>query len=100
MYFRTVRGETRIPSFTSNSLAIRSSPQSGFSVAIRRMSRCSSDGIRGRPALLFQRQRFASPVGASELRLTAGRLRPCHAYSTALTERKDSRVQRDPIAEA
>ena len=37
MYFRTVRGETRIPNLTSNSLAMRSSPQSGFSVAIRRI---------------------------------------------------------------
>jgi hypothetical protein len=38
MYFLTVRGETRIPSFTNSSLAVRSSPQSGFSVAILRIS--------------------------------------------------------------
>ena len=61
MYFRTVRGETRTPSFTNNSFAIRSSPQSGFSVAIRRMSCRSSSGIGGRPALLFQRQKMRQP---------------------------------------
>lgn len=34
-YFLTVRGETRIPSFRSSSLAMRSSPHNGFSPAIR-----------------------------------------------------------------
>ena len=48
-YLHTVRGETRISSFNSSSLAMRSSPQWGFSRAIRRMRRCSSAGIAGRP---------------------------------------------------
>jgi hypothetical protein len=34
MYLRTVRGETRRPSLSNSSLAIRSSPHSGFYVAI------------------------------------------------------------------
>ncbi len=51
MYLRTVRGETRRPSFSSSSLAIRSSPQIGFSVAIRRISWRSSGGIGGHPCL-------------------------------------------------
>ena len=38
MYLRTVRGETRIPSFTSSSFAIRCSPQSGFSTDMRLIS--------------------------------------------------------------
>jgi hypothetical protein len=37
-YLCTVRGETRIPSFSFNSLAMRSSPQVGFSAAIFRIS--------------------------------------------------------------
>jgi hypothetical protein len=56
MYLRTVRGETRIPRFTSSSLAIRSSPHIGFPVAIRRISLRSSGEIGGRPALHFRRQ--------------------------------------------
>jgi len=56
MYLRTVRGETRRPSFNSNSLAMRSSPQVGFSVAMRRISRRSSSGIGGRPGLDSTRQ--------------------------------------------
>jgi methionine synthase I (cobalamin-dependent) len=34
-YFRTVRGETRNPSFSHSSFAIRSCPHTGFSFAIR-----------------------------------------------------------------
>jgi hypothetical protein len=41
-----VRGDTRRPSFTSNSLAIRSWPQDGFSRAILRIRRLRSGGIR------------------------------------------------------
>ena len=37
MDLRTVRGEIRIPSFSNSSWAIRSSPQIGFYVAIRRI---------------------------------------------------------------
>src|SRR4029450_9214849 len=47
--FLTVLGETRMPNFTNSSLAIRSSPHNGFSLAIRRMSRRSSNGMGGRP---------------------------------------------------
>jgi hypothetical protein len=58
MYLRTVRGETRKPSFSSNSLAIlSSSPHSGFSVAMRRINWRSSSGIDGRPGLDLQRHR-------------------------------------------
>jgi len=49
MYFLTVRGETRIPNFTSSSLAMRSSHHSGVSLAMRPMSCRSSSGIGGRP---------------------------------------------------
>ena len=62
MYLRTVRGETRRPSFNSNSLAIRSSPQIGFSVAMRRISRRSSSGIGGRPGLDLMRQNRRQPA--------------------------------------
>ncbi len=56
MYLRRVRGETRKPSFSSNSLAILSSPHRGFSVAMRRINWRSSSGIGGRPGLDLQRQ--------------------------------------------
>src|SRR5215813_7269364 len=56
-YFSTVRGETRIPSFSFSSLAMRSSPQVAFSAAISRIRRRRSLGRRGRPiGLDFQRQ--------------------------------------------
>jgi hypothetical protein len=49
MYRRTVRGETRIPSFTSSSEAIRSSPQVRFAAAMSAINRRSSAGSGGRP---------------------------------------------------
>src|SRR5579862_4710270 len=48
-YRRTVRGETRMPSLTSNSLAIRSSPQVGLSRSIPRISSLRFLGNGGRP---------------------------------------------------
>jgi len=51
MYFRTVRGETRTPSFRGSSLAMRSSPHHGFSVAMRRISGRNSSGIGGLPGV-------------------------------------------------
>ena len=62
MYFPTVRGETRIPSLTNSSLAIRSSPHHGFSAAILRIRLRSSAGIAGRPALHFMRQKIRQPI--------------------------------------
>jgi hypothetical protein len=41
-YFPTVRGDTRMPSFSFNSLTMRSSPQVGFSMAARTTSRTKS----------------------------------------------------------
>ena len=61
-YLFTVRGDTRIPSFNSNSLAMRSSPQEGFSFAIRRISACNSQGIGGRPGRDFSRQNSFHPA--------------------------------------
>lgn len=55
MYLRTVRAETWMPSFSSNSLAMRSSPQRGFSVAMRRINPCSWGGIAGRLGRQFTR---------------------------------------------
>ena len=48
-YRRTVRGETRMPSLRSNSLAIRSSPQLGLSRSIARISALRFLGSGGRP---------------------------------------------------
>ena len=61
MYFRTVRGDTRRPSLSSSSLAMRSWPHVGLSWAIWRMSACNSAGIRGRPGRDFQRQNSRNP---------------------------------------
>ena len=79
MYLRTVRGETRIFSFTSSSLAIRSSPHSGFSCAILRINARNSAGIGGRPALHLPRQKSCHPsrcqriMVAGQTRTTASR---------------------------
>jgi hypothetical protein len=54
---RTVRGDTRMPSFNSSSDAIRSSPQVRLAAAISPMSRCKSAGYVGHPrGRDFQRQ--------------------------------------------
>jgi hypothetical protein len=52
-----------MPSFTNNSLAILSSPHTGFSRAILRISARSSTGIRGRPGRRhFHRQNSRHPA--------------------------------------
>ena len=61
MYFRTVRGDTRRPSFNKSALAMRSCPQVGFSRAIRRIRACRSTGIGGRPGFDLQRQKSRNP---------------------------------------
>jgi len=61
-YLFTVRGDTRVPIFNSNSLAMRSSPHEGFSFAIRRISVCNSEGIGGRPGPDFSRQNSFHPA--------------------------------------
>src|SRR6516164_11122344 len=62
-YLPTVRGETSMVSLSFNSLAMRSSPQVGFSAAISRMSLRRSLGIRGLPTGRdFQRQRRRNPL--------------------------------------
>ena len=62
-YFPTVRGETRIPSFSCNSLAMRSSPQVGFSAAISRIRSRRFLGKRGLPVGFdFQRQKSRNPL--------------------------------------
>ena len=62
-YFSTIRGETRIPSFSFNSLAMRLSPQVGFSAPISRISCRSCLGRRGLPASFdFQRQESRNPL--------------------------------------
>src|SRR6266851_4320578 len=62
-YFPTVRGDTRIPSFIFSSLAMRSSPQMGFSAAIFRIRSRRSPGKRGLPVGWdFQRQKSRNPL--------------------------------------
>jgi IS30 family transposase len=62
MYLRTVRGETLMPSLTSSSLAILSSPHSKLSRDISRIKRRSSAGIGGRPGFDFQCHRSRNPA--------------------------------------
>jgi hypothetical protein len=63
MYFRTVRGATRMPSFRVSSLAIRSSPQVAFSRAISQTSSLRFFGSDGRPRFRdFQRQNTRNAV--------------------------------------
>ena len=51
-----------MPSFTNSSLAILSSPHTGFSRAILRIKVRNSLGILGRPARHFQRQNSRHPA--------------------------------------
>ena len=60
-YLCTVRGETRIPSVSFNSLAMCYSPYLGLSEAILRINSWRSLGNRGRPTVLdLQRQQMES----------------------------------------
>ena len=62
IYRLTVRGDTRIPSFSRISAAILSSPQVTFCSTTYTMNFWSSTGIRGRPCLLlFQRHKKRKP---------------------------------------
>jgi len=62
MYRRTVRGDTRIPSFTSSSDAIRSWPHPRFAAAMSAINCRRSAGNRGRPrGLDFHRQNSRNP---------------------------------------
>src|SRR5688572_29360194 len=61
MYLRTVLGDTRRPSLSNSSLAMRSWPQVGFSRAIRRMRACRYFGKAGRPDFDLQRQNQRKP---------------------------------------
>jgi hypothetical protein len=62
MYLRTVRGETLMPSLTSSSFAILSSPHSELSRDISRIKRRSSAGIGGRPGFDFQCHKSRNPA--------------------------------------
>jgi len=63
MYRRTVRGDTRIPSFTSSSDAIRSSPHVRFAPAMSAIKSRRSAGNRGRPrGIDFHRQNSRNPL--------------------------------------
>jgi hypothetical protein len=70
-YLLTLRGETRIPSFNRSSSAMRSSPQVGFSAAIRRVRHLSFADTGGLPTSLdFQRQKVAkSGSGGQPIRV-------------------------------
>jgi len=72
----TVRGESRIWSFSNSSSAIRSSPHVGFSAAIRQIKCLISAFTGGRPTSLdFQRQNRrraarCQPINVSGLTIT------------------------------
>lgn len=70
MYFRTVRGDTWISSFSKSSLAIRSSPQEEFSIAMRRMRPCNFRGIGGRPGRDFNRQNNRHPARCQRIKVS------------------------------
>src|SRR5215831_11637545 len=99
-YFSSVRGETRIPSFTSNSLAMRSSPQLTFSAAICRIN-CrrffGKQGLAG--GFDFQCQNSRKPLRCQRMRVSAwtftsplrhGNMR----LSVAITHRVESLARR------
>jgi hypothetical protein len=64
-YFPTVRGDASMPSFSFNSLTIRSSPQVTFAAAMARISRCTSVGKHGFSAAMLIVRRAESLCGAN-----------------------------------
>ena len=74
MYLPTVRGYTRIWSFSKSSSAIRSSPQVGFSAAIRQINRLNSAARVGLPN---------RPVSTSNTRIGGMRLDASRSKSLA-----------------
>src|SRR6266852_8060709 len=87
MYFRTVRGETWMPSFTNSSLAIRSSPHAGFSPAILRISARNSTGILGRPARHFHRQNRRHPARCHRIIVFGCTTKSASRHSKSLARR-------------
>jgi hypothetical protein len=87
MYFRTVRGESRTPRLTSNSLAIRSSPHSGFSQAMRHIKcrRCAE--LAADPVLTCNATASAIRPGASGSRF-AGAPQPARSASRTVSTAK------------
>lgn len=72
MDLRSLRCETRKPKLSSGSLAIRSSPHSAFSSAIRRMRRRSSTGIGGHRRLDLYRPNRRQPARCQRI-IVSGR---------------------------
>src|SRR5215831_13571930 len=71
-YFSTVRGETRIPSFNCNSLAMRSSAHVTFSTAICRINCRRFFDKPGLPVGLdFQRQNSRNPLRCQRMSVSA-----------------------------
>jgi len=98
MYFPTARGEIRIPSFSNSSSAIRSCPHSGFSMAILRISRRSSTGIAGRPALFFHRQRIRQPIRCQRITVEGRTLTTASRHSKNRVKSDSLHVWRNPRA--
>jgi hypothetical protein len=85
MYRLTVRGDTRMPSFTRSSAAIRSSPHLRFAVAIVAISARRSAGIGGRPAGRdFQRQNSRKPCRCQRISVSG---------FTKVSKRRHSRIR-------
>src|ERR1700730_4866347 len=84
MYFLTVLGETRMPNFTKSSLAMRSSPHKGFSVAIRRMSCAVPAEWEAVRVVICSARTVASPLDASaQLSLAERQSRTIASHITA-----------------
>src|SRR5499427_595852 len=99
-YFSTVRGETRIPSFSFNSLAMRSSPQVTFSAAICRINCRRFFGKQGLPVGFdFQRQNSRNPLRCQRMSVSAWTFTsaPRHGnmrLSVAIIQREESLARR------
>ena len=99
-YFPTVRGDTRMPSFSFSSSAMRSSPQVAFSAAISRISRRRSLGSSGLPVGLdFHRQKKRNPLRCQRVKVSAFTFTsaPRHGKNrlkVAITQRVESSARR------
>ncbi len=91
-YFRTVRGDTRIPSFNKSSFAIRSSPHQGFWFAMRRIRACNCWGIGGRPGRDLSRQNNLHPARCQRI-IVSGRTATSESRQSQNFESIDSTIR-------
>ena len=93
-YLPTVRGDTRSPSLSRSSSAMRASPQMGFSAAILRISSRRSRGRQRRPRGDFHLQNRRKPFWCHRMKVSGLTTRSALRHSKSLP--RVNRTSRTP----